>query len=606
MATPRAPDQVRHAARAHAHRPFGARERVGLDRRGALFQAAAGGRASGRRAAAKAGLRTFDVVTAIHGRPVATSTTRRRCFTRAARACSSSPIFARSRRGARLRAAVAAVPRSAQVVPQQRARRRASRRTTTPGSAPPTLRPHRRARHAGLAPGRSGCGPATCSRSSTACRSPRGSCSTQTLDEHPDRRAHARLARRRRAERRSSATAELPARSPPLLDEYQAESTYYVFGAEGARAIAPVPDAAARAQRHRRGARGRRARTGDRHARARARPDADRPLPSTSIGGPILVYEVAGVAAQHGFDHFLAVAALVSLNLGLSNLLPVPLLDGGQASLVFIEAVRRRPVSHRARERATFIGLALLGRALAAGLAQRSGAPLFRGCGSDLLAARHLDVEPPASLCARRQVIAERRAGRHHALGAAAGAGRRGVRRGRPRAAPTSTRSPAAPGRARSPGCASAWHCQGLCFALGKPLVMISSLAALAARAPDGAWLRDARRLQERGLRRRSSRRAPACRRSHGEESVLPPAQLAAELVDHVAAVVVGRRRTKISRALAGLTCSTRKRARARRTWPGSPPHASARGDLRRCWRRRLRLHPPLRSGELSVKQHRR
>ena len=54
-------------------------------------------------------------------------------------------------------------------------------------------------------------------------------------------------------------------------------------------------------------------------------------------------------------------AALISLNLGLLNLLPVPLLDGGQASIVFLEAVRRRPVSPRARERATFIGLALLG-----------------------------------------------------------------------------------------------------------------------------------------------------------------------------------------------------------------------------------------------------
>ena len=69
-------------------------------------------------------------------------------------------------------------------------------------------------------------------------------------------------------------------------------------------------------------------------------------LPSTSIGGPILVYEVAGVAAQHGFDHFLAVAALISLNLGLLNLLPVPLLDGGQAST---RASSRRCAAGRCR-----------------------------------------------------------------------------------------------------------------------------------------------------------------------------------------------------------------------------------------------------------------
>jgi regulator of sigma E protease len=66
------------------------------------------------------------------------------------------------------------------------------------------------------------------------------------------------------------------------------------------------------------------------------------------------------VAAQHGVEQFLVMAALISLNLGLLNLLPVPLLDGGQASLILVEAVRRRPVSPRARERAAYIGVALL------------------------------------------------------------------------------------------------------------------------------------------------------------------------------------------------------------------------------------------------------
>ena len=53
-------------------------------------------------------------------------------------------------------------------------------------------------------------------------------------------------------------------------------------------------------------------------------------------------------------------AALVSLNLGLLNLLPVPLLDGGQASLLLVEVVRRRPVSGRTRERAAYVGVAVL------------------------------------------------------------------------------------------------------------------------------------------------------------------------------------------------------------------------------------------------------
>jgi regulator of sigma E protease len=144
------------------------------------------------------------------------------------------------------------------------------------------------------------------------------------------------------------------------LDEYQWESTLYVFGASGARAVEPVPEVAL-----------------EPHLGAAVVQALGRSLSVTAtlarvlgltivgrmpgaLGGPILIYQVAGVAAQHGFGQFLVMAALVSLNLGLLNLLPVPLLDGGQASLVLIEAVRRRPVSGRARERATYIGVALL------------------------------------------------------------------------------------------------------------------------------------------------------------------------------------------------------------------------------------------------------
>ncbi len=83
-------------------------------------------------------------------------------------------------------------------------------------------------------------------------------------------------------------------------------------------------------------------------------------LPGHVIGGPLLLYQVAGIAAERGFDQFLAMAALVSLNLGLLNLLPVPLLDGGQAVIAITEAVRRRPISARTLERATVVGMALL------------------------------------------------------------------------------------------------------------------------------------------------------------------------------------------------------------------------------------------------------
>lgn len=145
------------------------------------------------------------------------------------------------------------------------------------------------------------------------------------------------------------------------LDEYQAEATSWVFGAAGARAITQVPDV--KVETHVGGAFvhavGRAFGVTGTLMRVLGLTLAGR-LPPTAIGGPILIYQVAGVAAQHGVEQFLVMAALVSLNLGLLNLLPVPLLDGGQASLVVLEAVRRRPVSARMRQRAAYVGVALL------------------------------------------------------------------------------------------------------------------------------------------------------------------------------------------------------------------------------------------------------
>jgi regulator of sigma E protease len=143
------------------------------------------------------------------------------------------------------------------------------------------------------------------------------------------------------------------------LDEYQAESTLFVLGAETARAIRPVPETRVEARLSTAIGEGlgRTLTATATMARVLVRTLAGDP---SALGGPILIYQVAGVAAQHGVEQFLAMAALVSLNLGLLNLLPVPLLDGGQASLVVIEALRRRPVSRRARERAAWLGVSLL------------------------------------------------------------------------------------------------------------------------------------------------------------------------------------------------------------------------------------------------------
>jgi regulator of sigma E protease len=79
-----------------------------------------------------------------------------------------------------------------------------------------------------------------------------------------------------------------------------------------------------------------------------------------SLSGPITIYEVAGEEGRKGPDFFVWVMALVSINLGLINLLPIPVLDGGHLMFFSIEAVMRRPLPLRVREIAHIVGMAIL------------------------------------------------------------------------------------------------------------------------------------------------------------------------------------------------------------------------------------------------------
>jgi len=79
-----------------------------------------------------------------------------------------------------------------------------------------------------------------------------------------------------------------------------------------------------------------------------------------TVGGPLTLYDVAGRAAEGGASDFLFTMALVSLNLALVNLLPIPVLDGGHLFFFLCEAVLRRPVSLRTREVASMVGLSLI------------------------------------------------------------------------------------------------------------------------------------------------------------------------------------------------------------------------------------------------------
>jgi regulator of sigma E protease len=78
------------------------------------------------------------------------------------------------------------------------------------------------------------------------------------------------------------------------------------------------------------------------------------------IAGPIGIAEIAGNAFQAGWETYLSILVLISINLGILNLLPIPILDGGQALLFAIEGLRRGPLSLRTREIVQQIGFTVL------------------------------------------------------------------------------------------------------------------------------------------------------------------------------------------------------------------------------------------------------
>ncbi len=87
-----------------------------------------------------------------------------------------------------------------------------------------------------------------------------------------------------------------------------------------------------------------------------------------TLGGPVMIYQLASRSAELGLDYFLNLMAVISINLGVMNLLPIPILDGFGLLAAFWEGIRRRPISLRVREVANVVGLilifALMGMAL--------------------------------------------------------------------------------------------------------------------------------------------------------------------------------------------------------------------------------------------------
>ncbi len=79
-----------------------------------------------------------------------------------------------------------------------------------------------------------------------------------------------------------------------------------------------------------------------------------------TLGGPIFIAQLAGAQVKEGLVPFFLLMALLSINLGVLNLLPIPVLDGGHLLFYFIEAVMRKPVSIKWREIAQQVGFAFL------------------------------------------------------------------------------------------------------------------------------------------------------------------------------------------------------------------------------------------------------
>jgi len=79
-----------------------------------------------------------------------------------------------------------------------------------------------------------------------------------------------------------------------------------------------------------------------------------------TLGGPVMIAQMSGQAAAAGLSAFLSLLAMISISLGILNLLPIPVLDGGMILFLVIEAIRKKPLSQKVMEVSQSIGAGLL------------------------------------------------------------------------------------------------------------------------------------------------------------------------------------------------------------------------------------------------------
>ncbi|HBY58978.1 MAG TPA: RIP metalloprotease RseP, partial [Solibacterales bacterium] len=86
----------------------------------------------------------------------------------------------------------------------------------------------------------------------------------------------------------------------------------------------------------------------------------ERRMSAKSLEGPIRIAQISGEAARQGAAEFLGLMAAVSLNLAIFNLLPIPILDGGQILLLSVEMLMRRDLSLQVKETVFKLGFVFL------------------------------------------------------------------------------------------------------------------------------------------------------------------------------------------------------------------------------------------------------
>ena len=80
----------------------------------------------------------------------------------------------------------------------------------------------------------------------------------------------------------------------------------------------------------------------------------------SALSGPIEIAALSGAAARTGLEHLLQLMGLISISIAILNLLPIPVLDGGQILILLIEGLRRRDLSLKVKERINQVGLVLI------------------------------------------------------------------------------------------------------------------------------------------------------------------------------------------------------------------------------------------------------